>query len=98
MKHMTLIEANKLVRDCDRLFRLAALAWERGNNSGNSELHAKGCARCDKLRSEAEVLLAPLGIEVDYPGLAPSFKVRGYCHYTTESAVSAALEPKKKST
>jgi hypothetical protein len=41
-------------------------------------------------------MLTPFGIEVDYPGLAPSFKVRGFCHHTTESALSAALEPKPR--
>lgn len=92
---MTLQQANALVERADSLFRRAALAWERGNNSGNSEAMRRGGQRCDAMRSEAEALLSPLGIAVDYPGLYPSFTVNGFSHHTTESAVSAALEGEK---
>src|SRR3546814_2687039 len=49
-------------------------------------------------RSRAEALLTPLGIEVDYPGLYPSFTVNGYSYHSTESAVSAALERSEEHT
>ena len=89
---MTLQEANRLVERADSLFNRAARAWERGNNSGNSAAMARGEAQCDRLRNQAEALLTPLGIVVDYPGLYPSFLVRGGSYHTTEGAVSAALE------
>ncbi len=76
----------------DRLFNQAALAWERGNNSGNCAALKVGEAKCEKLREEAEALLKPLGIIVDYPGLYPSFTVRGFSEHSTLAAVSAALE------
>lgn len=89
---MTLQQANALIERVDNLFRRAALAWERGTNSGNSEAMERGNKRCDAMHKEAEELLKPLGIVVDYPGLYPSFTVRGFSYHTTESAVSAALE------
>lgn len=95
-KKPTLVVANSIIKRADFLFRCAAKAYERGNNSGDSEYMEKQYALCDKLRGKAEALLTPYGIEVDYPGLCPSFKVRGYDHYTTESAMSAALEPKPR--
>lgn len=92
---MTLQQANALVERADGLFRRAALAWERGNNSGSDHGMERGNKRCDAMRNEAEELLRPLGIAVDYPGLYPSFTVGGFSHHTTESAVSAALEGSK---
>lgn len=92
---MTLQQANALIERAESLFRRAALAWERGNNSGNSEALERGNKRCDAMRNEAEELLRPFGIAVDYPGLYPSFMVRGFSYHTTESAVSAALEGEK---
>ena len=89
---LTLLQAIALVEKVDALFDKAARAWERGNNSGNSEQLARGEALCEQYRKEAEALLAPLGIAVDYPGLYPSFTVRGYSHHSTVSAVSAAME------
>lgn len=89
---MTLVQANATIERADRLFLRAARAWERGNNSGNDRGMERGVAQCGKLRDQAEALLAPLGIVVDYPGLYPSFTVGGYSCHTTESAVSAALE------
>lgn len=89
---MTLQQANALIQRADGLFRRAALAWERGNNSGNSEALTRGEAQCDAIRTRAEELLEPLGISCDYPGLYPSLTVKGRTYYTVESAVSAALE------
>lgn len=93
---MTLLEANKLIETCDSLFHRAAKAWERGNNSGNSECLERCEKQCDAFRDRAEKLLQPLGVVVDYPGLYPSFMVNGFAYHTTESAVSAALERNRK--
>jgi hypothetical protein len=93
---MTILQVNALIRKADKLFDSAARAWERGNNSGNNATMAACEARCETLRNEAEQLLKPLGIEVDYPGLYPSFTVNGFGYHTTESAVSAALEGKEQ--
>jgi len=90
----TLLEINKLVRDADALFDRAARAWTRGNNSGDSAILERCEKQCDALRRQAEKLLTPLGITVDYPGLYPSFTVGSYGYHSTESAVSAALAAK----
>jgi hypothetical protein len=92
MKKMTLMEATALVKRAENLFERAAQAWVRGNNSGNGAKLEAGEKRCDKLRGEAEELLKPLGIKCDYPGLYPSFSVKGFGHHSVLSAVSAALE------
>jgi len=89
---LTLLQAKCLADDADRLFERAAQAWVRGNNSGDSIMLARCDRRCDALRRQAESLLKPLGIVVDYPGLYPSFTVGGFGHHSTLSAVSAALE------
>ena len=89
---MTLQQANALIQRADGLFRRAALAWERGNNSGNNAELERGEKQCDAIRSRAETLLQPLGIACDYPGLYPSLTVKGRTFYTVESAVSCALE------
>ncbi len=90
----TLVQANRLVRDADALFERAARAWVRGNNSGDSDINRRCVKQCDDYRRKAEALLTPLGIEVDYPGLYPSFKVNGFEEHSTESAVSAAIKVK----
>jgi hypothetical protein len=92
---MTTIQAVALADRADRLFRRAALAWERGNNSGNDAALKLGENQCEKLRNQAEALLKPLGIVVDYPGLYPSFTVRGFAEHSTIAAISAALERKR---
>jgi hypothetical protein len=81
-----------LVQRADALFVRAAKAWERGNNSGDSGKLATCERLCGAYRDDAEQLLKPLGIVVDYPGLYPSFKVRGFDYHDTLSAVSASLE------
>lgn len=92
---LTLTQANDLVDRADRLFHRAAKAWERGSVSGHDETMRRCNKQCDAIRDRAEALLAPLGIVVDYPGLYPSFAVNGATYYTTEAAVSAALEGMK---
>jgi len=72
-------------------FDAAAKAWERGNNSGDALVLRGQEARCDRIRHEAEAMLAPLGIKCTYPGLYPAFSVRGYDEHATSAAVLAAL-------
>jgi hypothetical protein len=88
---MTYLEAKRLIKEANRLFKRAKSAWEAGNNSGDSKVMEKKDAAADRFRTRAEELLAPLGIKVDYPGLWPSFKVKGFSYHDTESAVSAAI-------
>lgn len=92
---MTVTRAVWLATLADVLFAQAANAWVRGNNSGDTKKNKKAVLLCRKLRDEAEALLSPLGIKVDYPGLYPTFKVRGFTEYTTLNAISAALEAKR---
>lgn len=91
MTTMTLLDAIRLIHDADSLFRRAALAWERGNNSGDSAYKERCDKQSEACHDRAEGKLKPLGITVDYPGLYPSFTHGGYCYHTTESAVSAAV-------
>lgn len=93
-KPMPLTVANRLIRDADTLFERAARAWVRDTNSGNNDMMRRCNKQCDDYRRKAEALLAPLGIEVDYPGLYPSFKVNGFEEHSTEQAVSSALQIK----
>lgn len=93
---MTLQQANSLIERADNLFNRAAKAWERGNNSGDADYLVRCERQCDACRNRAEKLLAPLGIDVSYPGLYPCFEVDGRFFHTTESAVSAALEKGKQ--
>lgn len=95
MKTMTVQQAVFLAEKAEHLFNRAANAWINGNYSGDGAKLTRGEKQCDKLREQAEALLAPLKIEVDYPGLYPSFKVRGYEHHSVLSAISAALEGKR---
>ena len=89
---MTIQQAVFLAQEAEKMFDRAAKVWVRGNNSGNPETLKRCEKRCDKLRRGAVSLLSPLDIEVDFPGLYPSFKVRGFEHHSTLSAISAALE------
>lgn len=93
---LTVIQAVFLAEKADKLFRRAAYAWEYGQNSGDG----KTMSRCDKLstklQKQAEALLKPLGIIVDYPGLYPSFTVKGFAEHSTLAAISAALDSSRK--
>ncbi len=75
----------------DAKFRLSAKAWIEGNNSGDLLVLAAATKRERRLAREGAELLSPLGIKCDWPGLYPSFTVKGYCEHDTESAVLAAL-------
>lgn len=89
---MTLTEANDIIDRADRLFHRAAKALERGRaHDGTLERSER---QADAIRARAEELLKPLGIVCDYPGVYPTFSVAGGICYTTEAAVSAALERK----
>lgn len=46
MKTLTVVQAKHLADKADTLFEKAARAWERGNNSGNSERLAIEEQRC----------------------------------------------------
>lgn len=92
MKRLTTVQAVCLAEKADKLFTRAANAWVRGNNSSNSTTLAQCEKICEGLRDNAEALLKPLGIVVDYPGLYPSFTVCGFAEHSTLAAVSAALE------
>lgn len=84
-------QVRKLIDMADAKFRLSAKAWVDGNNSGNSDVMAAMTKREQRLAREGEALLAPLGIKCDWPGLYPSFTVKGYSEHDTTSAVLAAL-------
>ncbi len=63
-------------RGLDRLFTDAARAWEHGNNSGNNAVMDN--AKSDAIQEVAERIIkmvSPVPVEVDYPGLYPSFYI-----------------------
>jgi hypothetical protein len=84
-------QVRKLVEMADAKFRLSAKAWEHGNNSGDSAILAASNKRERRLAREGEALLAPLGIKCDWPGLYPSFTVKGFSEHSTENAILSAL-------
>lgn len=84
-------QVRKLVQMADAKFRLSAKAWVDYSNERDTEKAAALERRHLRLAKEGEALLAPLGIVVDWPGLAPSFTVKGYAEHDTASAVVAAL-------
>lgn len=96
VRSMTLDPQNKaqvrrLVEMAESKFRLSARAWIDGNNSGNSEMMAAATKRENRLAQEGAALLEPLGIKCDWPGLYPSFTVKGRTENATEAAVLVAL-------
>lgn len=84
-------QVRKLIEMADAKFRLSAKAWIDGNNSGDSETLAAATKRERRLAREGAALVEPLGIKCDWPGLYPSFTVKGYGEHTTQAAVLAAL-------
>lgn len=97
---MNVAQAVFLADTCDKLFERAEKAWVRGNNSASTDWGRRNLERCntlcDRLRNDAEALLKPLGIAVDYPGLYPSFTVKGFAEHSTINAISAALDNSRK--
>jgi len=79
-----------------RHFKASASAWERANNCpGDTDYQRRYKAHCEaREQSQAdkgEALLAPFGIACDWPGLYPSFKVKGYTVHDLRSALSDAV-------
>ena len=84
-------EVASLIRRADAYFSLSVKAWERGNNSGNPKILAECVKEENRKAQKGEALLKPFGIEIDWPGLYPSFKVNGFSEFTTEAAVLSAI-------
>jgi len=80
------MENEKLIK-AKRLIEKGARAWERGNNSGSNEILTQQEAKSEKHYNDAEKLIKDVypNIEIDYPGLYPSFKINGAWFYTLES-------------
>lgn len=83
---------NVVARSLDAVFESAAQAWIFGNNSGNSDTLRDYSDTCDRYRASAVAVLELFGIETDFPGLYPSFTVKGYAHHSTLSALIAARD------
>lgn len=75
--HKNLVQA-------EELFKLAALAWEQGNNSGDPSTLDRGDRLCDMRRTQAEALVRMVvpTVEVSYPGLYPTFQVGSRTFYS----------------
>lgn len=77
----------KQLKQAKRLFDKAAKLWCEGNNSGNGAILAQKEKESAKAQEKAELLVKEIfpAIEIDYPGLYPSFKLNGYNFYSLES-------------
>jgi hypothetical protein len=73
----------------DKLFHRAAKMWEWGQRNDTS---AEADRRCDDLRDRAETVLSLWQIEVDYPGLYPSFKLDGFSYYDVLTVLREAIK------
>ena len=90
---MTTIES---IRKADRLFHKAADAWERGNNSGDNDTLVCYDSLSDGYQKHAEIILKPLGITVDYPGLYPIYHYKDRDFYDAQSLISDVLREKQR--
>lgn len=91
-----------ITKQAESFFRRAAAAWTRGvggvgpdgrpvpanEKSANMALHEK---ECERLHAQAEAILRPLGIVVDYPGMYPMFEVQGREYVDLSSAIQATM-------
>ena len=100
-------QVQTLVNRADAYFRLSAKTWEARNTAGLAPARYRYLEQRETaLAANGEKLLAPLGIKCDWPGLYPSFAVRGFTEYATSAAVLSALklprnflmQPKKEAT
>jgi len=78
---------NEKLNKAKRLINKGAKLWEDGNNSGNSETLAQKEKESQAAYDKAETLIKEVypSIEIDYPGLYPSYKLNGYNFYSLES-------------
>jgi hypothetical protein len=74
-----------VARQLSRMFADAARHWERGNNSGSSEIMNREDAECDFVRFVAERVLSLWGVTCDYPGLYPCFRWQGHDYHDAQS-------------
>jgi hypothetical protein len=87
------VHVASLIQRADAYFTLSRKAWLRANKcGGNAEKYQALCAEEQATADNGAALLAPLGVKVDWPGLYPSFTVKGYGEHTTKAAVLAALD------
>lgn len=81
-----------LIRRADAYFHLSAQDWCERNDSRLSQVARDTLERAEQRHAKnGEMLLAPLGIKCDWPGLYPSFEVGGFWEYGTREAVLSAL-------
>lgn len=74
-----------VARGLEGWFEMAAKEWERGNNSGSNYEMSKSEKLCEDYRQRAERILKLWGVQVDYPGLYPSFTWRGGDYHSCQS-------------
>lgn len=67
-------------RHFNMLAESSARAWEKDQS---------GSTRENDLAKTMESMCLLLGIEIDWPGLYPSFKVNGYTYYSIDDALAA---------
>lgn len=77
----------------DRVVKQSKATWERGNNSGDATTLEECNVKSQELGEVVEQLMALFGVKTDWPGLYPSYTVKGGSHHHTISAIRAALEP-----
>lgn len=80
---------NEVAAQFDHVWKQSALAWEQGNNSGDSAILTMKEKESRMWGGIGERMLALLGITCDWPGLYPSYKVAGYDYHSALSAILA---------
>lgn len=64
-------------------------SWELENSTRDTTLQQKENYYQQELGEKLESMCVLLGIEIEWPGLYPSFKVDGYTHHCIEDALAA---------
>lgn len=81
-----------------RHFRASATAGERSTSGFLSAAERNRLNAREVSQAQAgAALLKPFGISCEWPGLFPSFTVKGYSYHTVRAALSAAVSIKVQS-
>ena len=74
-----------ILLEAEKYFEKSAKAWENYNNTKKTKYQEKEI----EYQNEAEQRIKAVfrDIEIDYPGLYPSFKIHGHSHYTINSLI-----------
>lgn len=82
----------KLAAGIQRIIERSVRAWEKSNDGKRSEEDRHDADHHYQILTDrVEEIMGLFGIEVDWPGLYPSFMKNGQCEYTVENALKRLL-------